>query len=457
MMGTRSTRRRFASSLACGALPAAALRGAGDDSAVRVEAEETVYEFTPADNGAGPLWSYGAPLLVRHGEAVLASGLETIPGVKPLHNCRWTLHRRESGGWRRVAADEKDRQREPCPIAVFSDGRLLLSSNPTLAAPDAYNGPADPCVLSFDSANPGRTPAILRPAWSGAPRLTEHTYRGLAADARNRELLVLHNDGTGTPVAHWSFLDRAGAWRNQGVVRYPVRGCYPQIALRERAAHIVAVGDIVEPVAEWRKWKFEQSGGRQWDYVFRRLFYCSSPDVAARQFGDTVEIANVDATAGHITNLDLWLDRSGAAHVLYLKRSVASATLRDRFFPGTPVTVSLEHAVIRDNRVTGTQTLMAGGEGAGPDAPAYARLHATPAGRLLALVSVVGKPGYANRIIEILPGNRSKAGAAVDLRQPFVTFMTATERGGSQPSDLLDVMGICEGSPRAIRYARIKL
>lgn len=404
------------------------------------------------------MWDYGAPGIVRRGDTVFAAGLDTIPGVKPLHNCRWALHRRAKGGWDRAAADEKGRQREPCPIVIFEDGRLFLSTNPTLTEENAYSGPADPHLLEFSAKDLGKPPSVLRPVWSGNPRLTEHTYRGLGADARNRELLILHNDGSGAPRAHWSFLDRRGKWSNQGVIEYPVRGCYPQVALRNGAAHVLAIGDIMEPIAEWRKFKFEQSGGRQWDYVFRRLFYARNSEVGSRAFGAPVEIDNVDRTAGHITNLDLWLDDEGAAHLLYLKRNIASPVMRDRFFPGTPITVSLEYRVVKDGSVAGARTLLTGGEEAESERPVYARFHAAPKGRLFVFASVESRGKHENRLLDMSRGAAQSGGGKVELQYPFLHFMTATERGGSRPSEYLDVLGTCAGAPHTtMRYARIRL
>ena len=111
-----------------------------------VEAEEDVYAFTPADNGAGPTWCHGSTCLVRAGEDVFASGLETLPGVQPLNNCRWTLFKRSADGWALQQADPTGRTREPCPLAALSGGRLMLSVNPTLA-PDRKAGPARPEIL----------------------------------------------------------------------------------------------------------------------------------------------------------------------------------------------------------------------------------------------------------------------------------------------------------------------
>jgi hypothetical protein len=430
-----------------------ALRAAG---APRVLAEERIYDYTPADNGAGPLWDYGAPGIVRSADVVYAAGLDTIPDVKPLHNCRWAIHRRADGAWERALSDEVGRQREPCPIGIFEDGRLMLSVNPTLTPPDTYSGPADPHLLAFAARDLSKTPAALHPAWSGDPRLSEHTYRGMAVDGRNGEVLVLHNDGRGTPRAHWSFLDGKGAWSANGVIEYPVRGCYPQAALRDGAAHVLAVGDIVEPVAEWRKWKFEQSG-REWDYVFRRLFYVWTPAVASQGFGDVVEIVNVDATAGHIQNLDLWLAPDGSAHVLYLKRRVATRAMRDRFFPDVPLTVSLEHCVVEKGRVVSERTLLSAEDERGREVAVWARLHAVSKDRLVAIVSTVASGRYRMRAVEVWPEFGGADGAAIAMEYPMVNFMTAAERGGSLPSARVDVMGQAAGQSNRIRYALIEL
>jgi hypothetical protein len=440
------------------------LSGIGDAArAPRVEVEEPIYDFTPPDNGAGPLWAFGSPLMVRRHGTVFVAGLDTVAGVKPLNKCRWALHARDVDGWKRVLSDEKELQREPCPIGLYSDGRLVLSTNPTLTARDTYGGPADPQLLLFSTRDWHKTPAVLRPAFSGKPRLSEHTYRGIAVDGRRRELMVLHNNGTGAPQAHWVFLDERGAWRNQGVIRYPIRGCYPQVALRNEAAHVFAVGDVMEPITEWRKWKFEQSGGRAWDYIFRRLFYVTNPAINSRQFGDIVEVDNVDQTAGYLRNLDLWLAKDGSAHVLYVKRNVANAIMRDKFFPGLAIKDSLVHAIIRDGRVEQRRTLIEGGEAPGADVPQYARFHAVSATRLFVFACVARNDGagvarYQNRLLAILPEHDTSTTAAVDLKYPFTTFFTATERGGSLPSKVLDVMGTAEGAgPNTIRYARIRL
>ena len=62
------------------------------------------------DNGAGPLWCYGAPLVVRQGERVFVSVMETGEGVPPLSNTRWRLFEREEKG---LEADPSARRLPP--------------------------------------------------------------------------------------------------------------------------------------------------------------------------------------------------------------------------------------------------------------------------------------------------------------------------------------------------------
>jgi len=65
----------------------------------------------------------------------------------------------------------------------------------------------------------------------------------------------------------------------------------------------MAIGDIVEPNRAWQAFK-KQRTGREWDYVFRRLFYTGTPDIRSDEpISRPVEIDSVDATGGHITNL----------------------------------------------------------------------------------------------------------------------------------------------------------
>src|SRR5262249_39180207 len=127
-----------------------------------VEAEEQVYTYEPANNGAGPLWCSGSTCLAGVGSHLFASGLETIKECPPLNNWRWTLLEREPNGWRLVLADQSGRTREPCPLVSFADGRFFLSANPTsLTNPVAGGGPAQPQILQFAADAPKHFEVLL--------------------------------------------------------------------------------------------------------------------------------------------------------------------------------------------------------------------------------------------------------------------------------------------------------
>ncbi|MFO0907510.1 MAG: hypothetical protein U0794_03980 [Isosphaeraceae bacterium] len=424
---------------------------------VEVECEEEVATCKPPDNGAGPLWCYGAPLLVRDGDRVFASVMETGEGVPPLSNTRWRLYQRDASGWRQVRQEESYREREPCPIVRPSPGRLVLSENPSTEPPGTQYGRCSPRLLSFETASDTARPTIITPQWSGSPRFTDHSYRGLAADPTRHELLALNIDAVSS-LQHWALLGESGTTLRQGTIEFPIRACYPQVAMRDRAAHVLAVGDIVEPIETWRAYKKERTGAA-WDYVFRRLFYTWTPDGTREPFHAPIEVATVDATAGHITNLDLWIGADGAARLLYLETS-STPLIRDRFFPGTPITTRLQYAEIARGQIRRRVTLIAGGEGQ-PEHPHHGRFHATPDGILhvVAVVSGADRAGrnlLENRLISLSATGEPVSTVSIPLKEPFTLPFTACERGGSAPSDWLDLFGQTQRGA-ALRYARVRL
>ncbi|OHB77130.1 MAG: hypothetical protein A2W31_02935 [Planctomycetes bacterium RBG_16_64_10] len=429
-----------------------------------VAAEEEVYRFEPANNGAGPMWCHGSTCIVRSGARVLASGIETLAAAKPLNNCLPLLFERTNDGWQLVYRGT-GRTREPCPLATFAAGPVFLSINPTRTEPDVPSGPAQPQILQFDLDVPLVHRATLLPEWDGAPPFTEHSYRSLAADGARGELILLQN--IGYTHAEWTFRDRHGNWAAHGQLRWPwgaeydrpqpIRVCYPAVALKDRAVYFCGVSDIVEPYQAWREYK-KQHTGKDWDYDFRRLFFTWSDDITTGQFHAWVEVASRDQTCGWIFPSDLYVAPGGDVLVLWTERAL-DERLRPRFFPSAKQRYALECAVLRRGSIIRRTTLVEGGEGLGGAQPGTARFQVTEDGRLLVFYFVGGVDAQGNalaenRLVEILPDGTLGDPVVVPLQRPLAAFFTATVRAGCRPAPILDVLGSAD---HTIRYAQIRL
>lgn len=430
--------------LATVGLPAGAL------PVVEVLVEEDIFSFDDPKNGSGPLWSYGCTQIVRHRADVIVSQQETGKDVPPLCNTRWRLLRRGENGWQAIAEAEGFRQREPCPLGIIGDS-LYVNVNDSLTPPGTHYKPCRPALIKFDLHEAPLKAATMTPRWEGQPYFTDHSYRGFSVDHSRRELLMLNVDNRTTLDQSWCYLTAAGETIASGSVHFPFRGCYSQVALVNRAAHVMAISDIVEPVEGWRQYKYEQTK-RDWDYVFRILYYTWSPDLSTEPFATPIEVANVDATGGHIGNQDLWIAPDGRAYVMYTEREVASALLRDRFFPERSILNSLRLAVIQDGRVIERYTLV---EGTEERAAHHARFHTASDGRLYALLYVTGGES-GNELMPIHPVIQPDSTVPVPLEVPFQSYCLASVRAGNPPSDVIDVFGFRADS-HTLSYAAIRI
>ncbi|MCI0535446.1 MAG: hypothetical protein L0Z50_09465 [Verrucomicrobiales bacterium] len=433
-----------------------------------VEIEEDVYTYTNANNGAGPMWCSGSTSLVRSGRHLFATGLETVPDAKPLNNCRWMLFHRGSNGWQRVRVDD-GRTREPSPLAAFQDGRVFLSANPTLGSgPEPNGGPARPDVFQFAASDPKARPVSLKPSWQGAPPFSEHSYRSFAADGAAGELVLFQN--IGYTHAEWTFRDRASQWSAQGQIKWPwgaeydkpgpIRVCYPNVVLRDRAVHFFGVSDVVEPYKAWRQFKRELTG-QQWDYDFRRLFYTWTRDITREPFAEWVEIASRDKTCGWVSPGDLWLAPNGEVHLLWSERAI-DERLRAKFFPQAEQSHSLNYAVVREGKVVRRRTLMESTEDKPGIVGSAGRFHVTPDNRLFVVCYAAGtetggRRVAENRLLEILPDGTAGPAVRLPLAKPFTSYFTTTVRGGSPPSGTLEMLGPRAGAGNTISYAQVRL
>jgi len=436
---------------------------------VAVEVEEDVYRYTPANNGAGPMWCSGSTCLVRIGDDIFASGLDTIADAKPLNNCRWTIHKRDPNGWTLQQADPVGRTREPCPLATLAPDMLLLSANPTLVIDrTVHAGPARPEILQWSARAIDKPPQKPLPQWQGQPPFSEHSYRSFAADSSGGGLVLFQN--IGYTHAEWAWRDGDGRWASAGRLVWPwgaeydkpqpIRLCYPNVAVRGREVHFCGVSDIVEPYEKWRAHK-QKLTGRQWDYEFRRLFYTWSRDIRTGKFEPWVEVASRDKTCGWITPGDLHVSADGVVHLLWTERAI-DTRLRKDFFPDQKQAYALCYARLREGKVVTRRELLRAEEGGPAEIPERGRFHVLPDGRLLAFFYVrghdpAGKSVSENRLIELTGDGPPGPAVRVPLKYPMSDCFTATPRAGCQPSNLLDLLGPRVGSNNTISYARVRV
>ena len=433
-----------------------------------VEIEEEVYQYENAENGAGPMWCNGSSCLVRVGNHLFASGLETIKGIAPLNNCRWMLFQKKPEGWQKVLSDEKDLTREPCPMVCFPEKTIFLSTNPTLVSRGKEGGgPARPEVLRFSIDELAQNYEIVRPKWDGNPSFTEHSYRSFAADGKNKELILFQN--IGYTHTEWAFLDKSGQWSAQGKLIWPwgadyakpqpIRVCYPNVALHNKAVHFCGVSDIVEPNPKWREAK-KNITGREWDYEFRKLFYTWSPDILKGEFKGWIQIASREETCGWITPGDLWVAPDGSAHIIWTERAI-DERLQAQFYPNSRQSYQLNYAVVSGGKVIQKCNLIESSKQG--EIPGRARLHATPDNQLFSIIYISGinasgKSISENRIMKLDgSGSMTKVWQTIPFKKPFNDFFTASERAGCSPSNYIDILGTQINAPMKIAYARVKI
>ena len=417
-----------------------------------VTAEEDIYTIVSPNNGSGPLWSFGCTPILRLGNRVFVAQMETGEGVPKLCNTRWRLLERTDAGWQMLAEAEGYRQREPTLLATAAPNTAYLYVNDSMRPPGTEYGPCEPHLLRFDVTKAAPiAPAKISPVWPGTPTFTDHSYRSYAADPANSHLLMVNIDAK-TSDLNWSFLTAEGETLKNGLITFPIRSCYAQTALIGNTAHVLAVGDIVEPVKEWQAYKFEQTK-QKWDYVFRILYLTQNPDLLTSGFAPPIEIANVDATAGHITNHDLWIAPNGDAYILYSETEVNGALMRDKFFPGKSILPALKLAIVRGGQVLERKTLV---EAAESKVAGYARFHVAHDGSVYVFSYITGAEG--GNFLEHLypPVENPVERVRVAFEKPFTSFLLANTRAGNAPSNTIDVYGN-RNDGSVISYGRIEL
>lgn len=439
-----------------------------DLTGARVVADETVATSPAWNSGASPTWCMGAPLVVRDEGGVWASISVRDAEAPSYCNNHWELWRKPAAGaWEKISQGPAASEREPCPLFLLNPQSLAVSMHPKILERSRNsNGEiswyCQPALGVFEPKQPTNVPKLWLPEFGAAATFTQHSYRSVGVDSTRGECLLMVMDGE--DVYHPTWRDSAGAWHPLEAPAFPIRACYANVVFRDRVAHVLAIGDVVEPNAEWKAEKFRVLQ-RKWDYAFRRLFYAWTPNVAAAGFRPPLEIDSAEDTGGWILNLDLLLDAQKRVHLLWVRRTFDYDFLRDRFFPEQPNIESVMHAVIEQGRVTSREELMrrelpAGG--ADNRRHTSGRLHELPDGRLVAVLAAPGAPGGAGLFLQELDphGKASAAAVRLALTRPAPTgmFFTNTPRGGSQPDNKLDLLASeTNGDQITLRYLQVHI
>lgn len=444
-----------------------------------IVAEEVIIETEPWENGAGPSWDYGSRNITRVGDTVFVSVSTPDPNSKPYHNVFWNLYRRIDGGaWEKVADAGPEREREPCPIVAIPDStgakRIVLSTTPAIGVSGVHQDGAvetthnEPRLLVFDVSTPSLPPDTLMPAWDRHLSATEHSYRGFAADGRTGALIItqqVHDPAFSTHSQAFAYRGASGGWDANGLLRFPMRGCYSAFAVQDRAVHVIAISDEIEPNAVWREYKREVTG-KYWDYDFRQLFYTWTPDVTKCEFSPPITVASADETAGIIRHTDIYVDQSGTAYVVYTERNVWHDFMRDRFFPGTPIRIALKVAKLEKGRVSGRMTIMEAVErmNDGEDevtfdgpVPTWAVFHGTPDGRLFLIWHQSGDGDDGGMFIRRIVPDEDAEPVRIAVEHPLHQFFNAAERAGAAPSFTIDLLGHPADGAEMLRYVQLRI
>lgn len=440
------------STLSALAISAPAARAA--EFTVTVELEQEVYTYQWPGNGADAFWCSHSPTIVRHGDTVYASGIEVMPTLAPPDNLRWLLFKKSDGKLMRVADGGTTHEREPCPLGIFKDGTLLLTSNPA----DKNPGTSTANIHSFIPGKPLAEHTTLAPAWIDNFKPNQHTYRSFSVDAANRTFMLFYQNPR-ISETHWTCY-RDGTLVKNGKLGYPrvmygTRGvvsriCYPAMQIKDGAVHSVGVTDVQEPIDKFR--------GLTDSWVFRRLYYTWTPDVRSGTFSKWIEIVNHDETDGYVKASDLYMDSPTRARFLWYERELTTRPkVRELIATDKKQRIAVNCTVMDNGKVISTTPVAEWREGDPEDRKPIrmARFHVSESGRLYVLYRV----GTEHVIAEIDQDGKRGEPVSIPLKTPLGFYVTPTVRNGSTPSDTIDFLGQEAWAVRAhsVHYARVRI
>lgn len=443
---------------------------AGSVCELRVEVirEESIDLRIPRfNNGASPGWNAGSPMLVRKGDDVWFSLSRPVIGEEPYANTFWQIYKRLPRGWKVVLEDREPRNREPCPIAFVGPDSLAIFVNPKTSyrffreENQASLWDSHPHLIRFSVNSTKPRLSMIEPGFSSGGRFREHTYRGISVWPQSGEILLFVLDPD-SELYYPTYRDAGGKWHPFLPFTFPIRSLYPNLFVRNGEAHVLAISDIKEPVAEWRKAKYEVFR-RHWDYAFRDVYYTWTPDAKRGHFEPSILVDSIRDRPGYAMNLDLLVDEDGTAHILYLKQRFQYPFLRDQFFPDEDMSQEIGYARVKEGKMVLRRSLVEVSESnSGKKGIAglfWGRLHRLEDGSLVGIYSADLKSGAEMYVVELDDAGKPSPAVRVPLKIPMKgRFFTNTERGGSKPGNRVDLLEMGYGQEyHSVRYAELEI
>jgi len=447
---------------------------------VNIQVQESAFTYTDPGNGAAALWNYPSTTLVREGSRIIASGVTYASWGVGVNKFGCTLGTRDDsgGGWTWIPVNRGGTTREPCPIAVDrARGMLFMTANVPRDQASPLN--TEPAILGWSTAALSSAEETYRTPWwhrYSENLFFEHSYRSLAVHPIRPELFSLQQSDWSH--AEWVLHNYASNSNVYGRLDWPIdlprgtqgiRVAYGAAQLVGDAAHYFAVSNVQEPVNSWQNYMVSE-GWASPTWVFRRLFYTSTPSLATKPFGRWIEVANLEASGGHMNPGDMRAEMDGSVHVVWNEWHV-EPRLYGLLVANLRQSQRLMYAKIKDGSILTRRTLIESFGGpedligpntpssVNPGAPTSARLHRLASGQLVLLYSLdsaAHRWGPLRNQMMFL-GADGEPGQVIDL--PFSpalkTFVLANERAGSAPSNTIDLLGTKDWGDHEVFYVRL--
>jgi hypothetical protein len=314
-------------------------------------------------------------------------------------------------------------------------------------------------------------------------------------DREHNEFVLFQN--IGYTHSEWAFLDNKGQWK-AGKLQWPFykndsvtpfkaeqnRVNYPSVILRNREVHFFGNSSVntwsrMQTLDDFKKTGINNPDGLDGRKIggggrFRIIHYSWTRDITKAPFAPWLEVNSTFENGGTMSASDMWLGLDGTAHLLWSTSPIA-LEYRDKYFPDFKRTWGLWYAQIKEGKIILKKPLLETGEGVPKTSQndllenytiSAGRFQVLPGGRLMVIFFISGrdkqgKSRSENRIMEVYQDGTASQSELIPLKYPLSLYFTATPRGGSLPSETIDLVGrpatqSGNNQKAQVRYAKIR-